>query len=89
LANCRNLGFNVLVTSFFLQIIYQFITKPVIFMESDKNAGSARYQITITNIRDKEDSVVPCVAMESIVRRVSDAMGELGLKARIEAENGG
>ena len=42
-------------------------------------------RIVISEIRDREDAVVPSSALKSIVQRISQSMGELGLKANIEA----
>ena len=41
--------------------------------------------IIISGIRDREDALVPHSALNSIVRRISESMGELGLKANIES----
>ena len=42
-------------------------------------------KITITEIRDRENEAVPKSALNTIAQRISESMGELGLKAVIEA----
>lgn len=59
-------------------------------MTRESERHPAGLHITISNIKDREDSKVPRSALKSIVDRVSDAIEEIGLKARVEAsENRG
>jgi hypothetical protein len=43
------------------------------------------WRITISEIRDRENVAVPKSALSTIAQRISESMGELGLKAVIEA----
>jgi len=45
-------------------------------------------KITISNIRDREDALVPHSALKSIVERIAQEMEQLGLKARIKTDDG-
>ncbi len=41
-------------------------------------------RITISDIRDREDSKVPRSALKAVVERIAHSMEQLGLKASIE-----
>ncbi len=47
-----------------------------------------RRKITISDIRDREDMLVPRSALKSIVDRIAQEMEQLGLKARIRTDDG-
>jgi hypothetical protein len=60
----------------------------MLHMEADDREVKPRkmgVRIVISGIRDREDAAVPRPALDSIVRRISESMGELGLKAKIES----
>jgi len=42
-------------------------------------------RITISEIRDRENEMVPKSALATIAQRISDSLGELGLRAVIES----
>ncbi len=57
-------------------------------MEADDCRGKPQERgtrIVISSIRDREDAAVPSSALESIKKRISESMEELGLKATIES----
>ncbi len=56
-------------------------------MGAGKARGRKRHacRIMISEIRDRENTQVPRSALKSIIDRISQSMGELGLKASIEA----
>ena len=43
------------------------------------------FRISISEIRDQENNLIPRSALSSIVKRISEAMTDLGVRARIEA----
>ena len=47
-----------------------------------------RRKITISDIRDRENILVPRSALKSIVDRIAQEMEQLGLKARIRTDDG-
>lgn len=49
--------------------------------------GTERCKITISDIRDREDTLVPRSALKSIVDRIGQEMEQLGLKARIRTDD--
>lgn len=54
-------------------------------MGQRKPTGSSNSsRITIYDIKDQEDKSIPPSALKSIVKRVSETMQHLGVKARIE-----
>jgi hypothetical protein len=56
-------------------------------MGEGRSRGSRRSsgRITISEIRDRENVVVPKSALVAIARRISESLGELGLRAVIES----
>jgi hypothetical protein len=56
-------------------------------MGEGRSRGSRRSsgRITISEIRDRENEVVPKSALVAISQRISESLGELGLRAVIES----
>jgi hypothetical protein len=56
-------------------------------MGEGRARGSRRSsgRITISEIRDRENEVVPKSALTAIAQRISESLGELGLRAVIES----
>jgi hypothetical protein len=56
-------------------------------MGEGRSRGSRRSsgRITISEIRDRENEVVPKSAIVAIAQRISESLGELGLRAVIES----
>jgi hypothetical protein len=55
---------------------------------ANKGSGRSRRtggRITISEIRDRENEVVPKTAILAISQRISESLGELGLRAIIES----
>jgi len=58
------------------------------FRKGAPKTGTDEWKITISDIRDHENSLVPHSALRSIVGRITREMERVGLKAVVKADDG-